>query len=335
MPFPPELLILPFFALAISFDLISLVYTGLAIRTLWRLAHRWRALLDEAYTHDDAALAGDLGFFVLTPFGVLAHELAHLVTAQVFGARETSLNFRIYWGSVSYRPDLSPFGEFAVAAAGPAASLLLGLGALLLALRPPRPWSDILQGFGLATLALVLLFYPALSYWWGFGDFRVIYGTSPTLSLLAAGVHAAGLAVFAAAAGRLTSRDRSEQWATLAAGYPDCFCDFANEDAARLRALERSWTRFLPGVRQELAGLRELRDWIDEHNRRVERDRRGDEQPASTFHAPSEPRYRPMGNVSDGRSPVQAWRPRLDQDGPPAGESLRWTDRRRDGALRE
>jgi len=84
------------------FDLISLVYAGLALRALWQLAHKWRALLDDTYTQRDSRLAWNLGFYLLTPCGVLAHELAHLAVAHVLGARDISLNFRLYWGSVFY-----------------------------------------------------------------------------------------------------------------------------------------------------------------------------------------------------------------------------------------
>ncbi len=155
---------------------------------------------------------------------------------------------------------------------------MLGLAALVLALRLQLPWQPMLQSFGMATLGLVLIMYPLLSYWLGFGDFNVIYGTAPSLSLAAVCAHAAGLAAFALAASRLTSRDRTAYWAELAASYPGRLCHFSEDDAARLRALERSWTHVLPGVRQELHDLRELRDWIAEHNRQVQSTQPADAQ---------------------------------------------------------
>jgi len=124
-----------------------------------------------------------------------------------------------------------------------------------------------LGSFALATLGLVLVLYPAMSYWWAFGDFAVIYGTDPVLTVLTACVHGAGLAAFFFAAERLVSQRRAEHWAALAARDPARLARLSDANAPRLRALETSWTRFLPGARQELLQLRELRDWIAEHNR--------------------------------------------------------------------
>jgi hypothetical protein len=252
------------------FDLISLIYAGLALRCLWQVAHQWRLLLDPDYTHQDARLAWDLGFYVLTPFGVLIHELAHLVTAQMLGAQLTELHFRLYWGFVRFFPPLAPTSEFAVAAAGPLASLLLGMGSLLISERLRPLHRDFLQGFSLSTLGLVLLFYPALSLGMGFGDFQWIYRTSPMLTVIAAAVHVGGLVIFTRLATRHMKRARNAQWEELAAQNPRGHLAMTEEKAARLRELEASPQRFLPGVRQELQELRDLRDWVEAHNRQLE-----------------------------------------------------------------
>jgi hypothetical protein len=261
--------VLGWVAVTLFSDLISLIYGWLGLRSLWQLAHRWRALLDQNYTTEDSRLAWDLGFFILTPFGVLAHEAAHFAVAQFLGAQDAVINFRLYWGFVTYSTPLSPTGSFAVGAAGPAMSLLLGLVALLLSLRLQTYWRDCLQSFSLATLGLVLIYYPFLSYMTGIGDFRVIYGTSLTLSIIAGLVHGVGLFIFASVAGRLGRRGRSARWSSMADTYPSRMLEVPEESSARLRTLEASWTRFLPGVRQELDELRDLRDWVEEHNRQV------------------------------------------------------------------
>jgi len=62
-------------------DVLSLLYAAVALYTLWQLPGRWQALTDAAYTDDDRNLANRIGFLLLTPLGVLAHEAAHLVAA--------------------------------------------------------------------------------------------------------------------------------------------------------------------------------------------------------------------------------------------------------------
>ena len=57
-------------------DLLSLLYIVAAAYTLWQLRSRWRPLIDAEYTPDDRNLAGRIGFLLLTPLGVLIHELS-------------------------------------------------------------------------------------------------------------------------------------------------------------------------------------------------------------------------------------------------------------------
>ena len=64
-------------------DLLSLLYMVAAAYTLWQLPSRWRALTDDDYTLDDKNLAGRVGFLLLTPVGVLIHELSHMVAATL------------------------------------------------------------------------------------------------------------------------------------------------------------------------------------------------------------------------------------------------------------
>ena len=60
-------------------DLLSLLYIALALFTLWQIPGRWRSLADATYTADDHNLASRIGFLLLTPLGVLLHELAHSI----------------------------------------------------------------------------------------------------------------------------------------------------------------------------------------------------------------------------------------------------------------
>lgn len=175
-------------------DLISLVYTLAACYTIVLLARGWRSLFDDVLTTSDRQLATLVGFLLLTPLGVLAHELGHFVVAQAYGARELSLTFHIYWGYVAYRGILTPSQEFLVAAAGPAVSLFLGFAAFGLALRVDRAYRLIAWTFGVTTLLLILLIYPLISFSTPLGDFRTIYSpATPMLSLLAGVIHLAAI----------------------------------------------------------------------------------------------------------------------------------------------
>jgi hypothetical protein len=58
------------------------VYTVGAVGTTWQAARQWRPLLSGSSAQGERELAWKLGFFLLTPVGVLAHELAHLLTAR-------------------------------------------------------------------------------------------------------------------------------------------------------------------------------------------------------------------------------------------------------------
>ncbi len=176
-------------------DLFSLLYGLAAIYTIVQLAKHWGELWDDRLTTADLNLASQAGFLLLTPVGVLVHELAHYFTAQAFGARALSISFRFYWGFVSYRGSLSPEAEFLIAAAGPAASAVIGLAALALAARLKDAWSMALRTFGSLTLVITLLIYPLASFSAFYGDFRTIYSpATPTLSLIAGAFHVAAAA---------------------------------------------------------------------------------------------------------------------------------------------
>src|SRR3954469_24296328 len=97
--------------LGVPADLLSLIYAAVALYTLWQLPGRWRSLTDSTYTSDDHNLASRIGFLLLTPLGVLLHELGHMTAATALGARDISLSYRVYWGYVQYRGQIGPTNE--------------------------------------------------------------------------------------------------------------------------------------------------------------------------------------------------------------------------------
>jgi hypothetical protein len=253
-------------------DLLSLLYLAVAVYTLWQLPGRWRSLTDDTYTDDDRNLASRVGFLLLTPLGVLIHELAHMAAATLLGGRDISLSFRFYWGYVQYRGQLGPTVEWIIAAAGPGASLILGLVVGYVALRLRQPWRDIGMSFAHATLLLDLVLYPGLSLVDGVGDFRWIYSArTPTLSIVAGVVHAAGLIAYIVLA-RLQSRlSRREARGALTERFAGQQVTLRSEIVVRLDDLEAAERvrRLEPAEREELNQLRELRAWSVEHNQGV------------------------------------------------------------------
>jgi hypothetical protein len=256
--------------LGLPADLLSLLYLVAAAYTLWQLPGRWRALTDETYTADDRNLANRVGFLLLTPIGVLIHELSHMAAATLLGARDISLSFRFYWGYVSYRGQLPPDPEWIIAAVGPGSSLLLGLLVGYAALRLSQPWRDIGMSFAHTTLLLVLVLYPGMSVIDQVGDFRWIYSArTPILSVVAGVVHALGLAAYVVLARLQSLQTRRENRAVLSERFAGHSVTLRPEIVARLDELESAERvrRLEPEEREELNQLSELRAWSAEHNR--------------------------------------------------------------------
>ena len=214
--------------------------------TLWQLPSRWRALVDDTYTDEDRNLANRIGFLLLTPIGVLIHELAHMAAATLLGGRDISLSYRVYWGYVQYRGQVGPAAEWIIAAAGPGASLLLGLVVGYAALRLRQPWRDVGMSFAHATLLLDLVLYPGMSLVDGVGDFRWIYSSrTPTLSIVAGRrprgradrLHHAGAAAIAAESARGPQRP-----------------DRARSPASRSPSARRSWPAWTSSKRPSASG---------------------------------------------------------------------------------
>jgi hypothetical protein len=250
-------------------DLLSLVYVAAALYTLWQLPRRWHSLVDATYTDDDRNLAGRIGFLLLTPLGVLLHELGHMLAAWLLGGRDISLSYRVYWGYVQYRGQIGPTGEWIVAAAGPAASLALGLAAGYAALRARQPWRDIGLAFAHATLLLDLVLYPAMSVIGGVGDFIWIYSSrTPTLAVVAGAVHAAGLIAYLVLVQLQARQSRREARSALSDRFAGQHVALRSEILTRLDGLEAAERvrRLEPEERQEFDHLRELRAWSAEHN---------------------------------------------------------------------
>lgn len=253
-------------------DLLSLVYVLAALYTLWQLPRQWRSLTDAEYTADDRSLAGRIGFLLLTPLGVLIHEAAHMLLAWLYGAQGITLSFRVYWGYVSYYGRLPATAEWAIASAGPLASLLLGLAVGYLALGQRPAWRDAGLSFAHATLVLDLLLYPGMSVVDQIGDFRWIYSRqTPALSIVAGVVHVLGLLAWIILARKQSAMSRAEARGALSAQFAGQQITLREEIVVLLANLEAAEKvrRLEPNERAQLNELRELRAWSEEHNRAV------------------------------------------------------------------
>jgi len=293
-------------------DLLSLLYLAVAAYTLWQLPGRWRSLTDATYTDDDRNLASRIGFLLLTPLGVLIHELAHMLFATVLGGRNIELHFRAYWGYVQYSGNLGAVSEWIIASAGPGASLALGLAVGYGALRLRQPWRDIGMTFAHATLLLDLLLYPGMSVLDGVGDFRWIYSwQTPTLSVVAGVVHAAGLAAYIVLARRQSRQNRREVRAALTERFTGQQVTLRDEIVARLVILETAERvrRLEPEEREELNHLRELREWSIEHNQ---------QQVDAVAEAPPAPSTPPAPTFSPEADAGPRPEPELRPSAPPA-----------------
>jgi hypothetical protein len=295
-------------------DLLSLLYLAVAAYTLWQLPGRWRSLTDATYTDDDRNLASRIGFLLLTPVGVLIHELAHMLFATILGGRNIELHFRAYWGYVQYSGNLGAISEWIVAAAGPGSSLLLGLAVGYGMLRLRQPWRDVGMSFAHATLLLVLILYPGMSVVDGVGDFRWIYSwQTPTLSIVAGVVHVMGLAAYIMLARLQSLQTRRETRNALTDRFSGQQVTLRDEILARLSILETAERvrRLEPDEREELNHLRELRAWSIEHNQQL-----------ASSAPPPEPTPGPPGPTA-GPDALPGPPPRFPPVWPPAGDERR------------
>ena len=175
-----------------AFMIISLVYVGIGVRTLYRVIAHWRELWDDDVTIADLRIARSAAFYLLVPPAVALHELGHAVVVWILGSEVIGWMFLGYMGFVVH-PSTGAIGDFAIALAGNAVTLAIGAGALAFGvLRPRHPIRNLLfVELGRQSLFLVLAFYPVLCITFD-GDFRTIYNfrATPIASAIVAALNA-------------------------------------------------------------------------------------------------------------------------------------------------
>jgi hypothetical protein len=178
------------------FDLIALLFTGLALLGLPRLLRGWRELIAPHLSEEGKALAVYVAVFLAVPVATMAHELGHLVVAQALGASDATLHYRVFWGFVDYATRLPGHGDWWVALAGTAVSwALAGLALLASSLAMPPALRYTLRLFGMLEMIHTLIAYPLLSLSSLPGaDWSVIYGHPLWAgTCVVAAIHAASL----------------------------------------------------------------------------------------------------------------------------------------------
>jgi hypothetical protein len=163
---------------SLRFDLMALLFTGLALLGLPRLLRGWRTLVAPEPSAEGEALAVYVAVFLAVPLATLAHEFGHLVVARALGARDATLHYRVFWGYVQYVGELPGHGGWWVALAGNVVSWALAVGGLLAARLPlPPGLRSAARIFGMLEMIHTLVAYPLLSLGSLPGaDWTAIYG---------------------------------------------------------------------------------------------------------------------------------------------------------------
>jgi hypothetical protein len=143
-----------------AFNLIAWVYLGIAVLTAWRLVQAGRATFDDELTAADRRLVGATAFYLVTPLGVVLHELGHAVLVWTLGGRIVGWHFLFYWGYVVPDRSFGAYGDFGVALAGNLVTLAIGVLAVRQVLQRPAnaAWNFFWWRLAEIQLSMVLLF---------------------------------------------------------------------------------------------------------------------------------------------------------------------------------
>ena len=162
------------------FDLLSLVYTLLSARTLYRLVRNWRTFTDRKLTAADRALATEVAFFLLVPIGVLLHETGHALATLQVGGQVVDFQWRVFWGYVLPAGQFTTLQHWWIFFSGNLVSFLYGLALLPLLWANVGPMPKYLAAqFTRIQLSYTLLFYPLITLLGFEGDWLAIYLLPP------------------------------------------------------------------------------------------------------------------------------------------------------------
>lgn len=162
------------------FDLLSLFYVFIGIRSVRELVKHWREFTDDDVTLFDRRLANQLAFFIFIPVGVLFHELGHAAATYQMGGTINWLgggfHYALFWGYVEPLGDFSARQDWWIALAGNLVSVVYGFLPLLLLPFVKKGWIK----YTIVTLARIqlgwsLVGYPLITLTGIDSDWRTIY----------------------------------------------------------------------------------------------------------------------------------------------------------------
>ncbi|OGO40287.1 MAG: hypothetical protein A2Z04_05285 [Chloroflexi bacterium RBG_16_57_9] len=160
------------------FDLFSLFYTFISLRTLWQLKEQWQSFTDDRLTGADRKLASNVAFFLMIPVGVFLHELGHAVATWQVGGQVVDFQWRVFWGYIVPAGRFTLLQDWWIAFSGNLVSFLYGIAFLpLLRLRLRPILKYLALTFARYQLIYTLVWYPLLTLSGFEGDWRTIYST--------------------------------------------------------------------------------------------------------------------------------------------------------------
>ncbi len=168
------------------FDLLSIFYVVIGVRSLATLYQHRRAFTDDQLDAFDRRLASELAFFVFVPVGVLLHELGHAAaTYQMGGAIDWlggGFHYAFFWGYVIPQGDFSLLQDWWIALAGNLVSVIYGFIPLALLPLTNKAWIKYtILSIARVQLGWSLIGYPLLTLTGIDTDWRTIYSTQTLL----------------------------------------------------------------------------------------------------------------------------------------------------------
>jgi predicted negative regulator of RcsB-dependent stress response len=153
---------------------------ALALYTASDLARHWQSFWDDDIRPDDRMRAYRVAFLLITPFGVLLHELGHAVAVWQLGGQVVEFNWSFLSGYVVPDRVFPPLGAWWVYFSGNLVSILLIPLALSVLLLPVgRMVKYLAVTFARIEFYVALIGYPLLSLGGVEGDWVGIYGIPP------------------------------------------------------------------------------------------------------------------------------------------------------------
>lgn len=160
----------------VPLDLINLLFLPLMVVTVVEVKKNWSALWDQELTAHDRYLLQRIVIFWLIPAVVFFHELGHVGAIKLFGGQIKEFHYAFVWGYVVPTGTFTPAELVWSYLSGNLVQIIIGLGALVGALRARAPAAvAILVYLFLWSVGGTTIVYTLLSFTGLYGDWVAIY----------------------------------------------------------------------------------------------------------------------------------------------------------------